>query len=290
MKANPSLRDVPVVFLSAKGQESEIQSGLDAGAEEYLLKPFSPDELTNRVRTIFTAEMARKEGLTPPINIMPFFQTHSMDGEARTSRQTLPFQKTVWEELDDLAAKAGIDYVAIGRAIHVQDTEYILGQTALATDVDFLGGIIVTAYGMNLTTFSAVTDGQGNYGEAHVIDNFYGEIETLATAFDEQATAAPTQAEMTSQADRNLAQRYPVPLAVRVPDNSQINPNSEVFNFDNLVPGVKVPLMATLGCRQVKQYQKIETVRVIQDANGEVITIVLFPFPGQVPGDIGEIA
>ncbi len=52
MKANPDLHDVPVVFLSAKGQESEIQSGLEAGAEEYLLKPFSPDELTNRVRTI----------------------------------------------------------------------------------------------------------------------------------------------------------------------------------------------------------------------------------------------
>ena len=52
MKANPDLRDVPVVFLSAKGQESEIQSGLDAGAEEYLLKPFSPAELTNRVRGI----------------------------------------------------------------------------------------------------------------------------------------------------------------------------------------------------------------------------------------------
>jgi DNA-binding response OmpR family regulator len=54
MKANPSLRDVPVVFLSAKGQESEIQSGLEAGAEEYLLKPFSPDELTSRVRTILS--------------------------------------------------------------------------------------------------------------------------------------------------------------------------------------------------------------------------------------------
>ncbi len=54
MKANPDLRDIPVVFLSAKGQESEIQSGLEAGAEEYLLKPFSPDELTNRVRSILS--------------------------------------------------------------------------------------------------------------------------------------------------------------------------------------------------------------------------------------------
>jgi len=54
MKATPSLKDVPVVFLSAKGQESEIQSGLEAGAEEYLLKPFSPDELTNRVKKILS--------------------------------------------------------------------------------------------------------------------------------------------------------------------------------------------------------------------------------------------
>jgi DNA-binding response OmpR family regulator len=54
MKSNPTLRDVPIVFLSAKGQESEIQSGLEAGAEEYLLKPFSPDELTNRVRNILS--------------------------------------------------------------------------------------------------------------------------------------------------------------------------------------------------------------------------------------------
>ncbi len=54
MKANPDLHDVPVVFLSAKGQESEIQTGLEAGAEEYLLKPFSPDELTSRVKTILS--------------------------------------------------------------------------------------------------------------------------------------------------------------------------------------------------------------------------------------------
>ena len=155
--------------------------------------------------------------------------------------------------------------------------------------MDFLGGIIVTAYGMNLTTFSSVTDGQGAHGDASVVDNYYGEIETLATAFDEQATAAPTQEEMQSQAQRNLSQRYPVPLAVRIPDNSAINPNSTVFSFENLVPGVKVPVMATLGCRQVKQYQKIENVRIVQDSSGEVITMTLFPFPGQVPSDIGEL-
>jgi CheY-like chemotaxis protein len=52
IKANPNLKDIPVVFLSAKGQESEIQTGLEVGAEEYLLKPFAPDQLTDRVKAI----------------------------------------------------------------------------------------------------------------------------------------------------------------------------------------------------------------------------------------------
>jgi CheY-like chemotaxis protein len=52
MKADPVLKDIPVVFLSAKGQDSEIQTGLDVGAEEYLLKPFAPDQLTERVKAI----------------------------------------------------------------------------------------------------------------------------------------------------------------------------------------------------------------------------------------------
>ncbi|MEW6084401.1 MAG: response regulator [Chloroflexota bacterium] len=52
LKANAQLKDIPVVFLSAKGQESEIQQGIEAGAEEYLLKPFAPDQLTTRVKAI----------------------------------------------------------------------------------------------------------------------------------------------------------------------------------------------------------------------------------------------
>ncbi len=54
MKADPSLKDIPIVFLSAKGQDSEIQTGLDAGAEEYLLKPFAPDQLTERIKAILS--------------------------------------------------------------------------------------------------------------------------------------------------------------------------------------------------------------------------------------------
>lgn len=54
MKADDKLKDIPVVFLSAKGQDAEIQVGLEAGAEEYLLKPFAPDQLVERVKAILS--------------------------------------------------------------------------------------------------------------------------------------------------------------------------------------------------------------------------------------------
>lgn len=52
IKADPEIAHIPVVFLSAKGQENEIEQGMAAGADEYLLKPFAPDQLTERIRAI----------------------------------------------------------------------------------------------------------------------------------------------------------------------------------------------------------------------------------------------
>ena len=54
LKQLPAMKDIPIIFLSAKGQESEIQEGLGAGAVEYILKPFAPDELIQRVRRILS--------------------------------------------------------------------------------------------------------------------------------------------------------------------------------------------------------------------------------------------
>lgn len=235
---------------------------------------------TDRIGNILRTELARKERQEPPINVVPWIQIHTEADTARTSRHTLPYQKTVFEEVDDLAAKAGIDYTVVGRAIHVQDTSYLLGQTPLASEADFLGGVVVTLYGMDLCTTSAVTDGEGLWGQAERDKFYYGEVEMLATAYDEDATASPTVSELHSQADRIIAQRYPMPTEVRVPDNSAINPNSETFSFDMLVPGVKVPLMATAGCRSLRQDQKIDKVDVRQDEAGEVVTLTLIPFPG----------
>jgi len=52
LKQIDDVKDIPVVFLSAKGQEDEIATGLGAGAIAYILKPFAPDELTRRIGEI----------------------------------------------------------------------------------------------------------------------------------------------------------------------------------------------------------------------------------------------
>lgn len=52
LKQIPDTQNTPVIFLSAKGQESEIQEGLGAGAVKYILKPFSPDDLIQQVKQV----------------------------------------------------------------------------------------------------------------------------------------------------------------------------------------------------------------------------------------------
>jgi two-component system phosphate regulon response regulator PhoB len=52
LRARPETRDIPVIMLTARGEENERVRGLATGADDYLVKPFSVPELLARVRTI----------------------------------------------------------------------------------------------------------------------------------------------------------------------------------------------------------------------------------------------
>lgn len=61
LRADPELRNIPVILLSARaGEESRVE-GLDAGADDYLIKPFSARELLARVRSHLAMEKTRRE-------------------------------------------------------------------------------------------------------------------------------------------------------------------------------------------------------------------------------------
>ena len=54
IKANPKIKHIPVVILSAKGQEKDIIKGMEIGASDYISKPFSPSELIVRIKRILS--------------------------------------------------------------------------------------------------------------------------------------------------------------------------------------------------------------------------------------------
>jgi two-component system alkaline phosphatase synthesis response regulator PhoP len=51
LKNDPRLRNIPIIMLTAKGEEADIVTGLELGADDYITKPFSPKVLIARVRT-----------------------------------------------------------------------------------------------------------------------------------------------------------------------------------------------------------------------------------------------
>jgi len=55
LKADPATRDIPVVFLSAKGQVGEVKAGYQAGAAAYLVKPFDAEELLTLVQRLLSS-------------------------------------------------------------------------------------------------------------------------------------------------------------------------------------------------------------------------------------------
>ena len=74
-KGDPDLRDTYVMLLTAKGQESARVRGLQAGADEFVTKPFSPSRIVERIREVLAARAAARVAasgdgvvLTPPVS------------------------------------------------------------------------------------------------------------------------------------------------------------------------------------------------------------------------------
>jgi DNA-binding response OmpR family regulator len=52
LKASPDTATIPIILLSAKAQAGDIRDGLDAGADDYITKPFEPLDLVDRVNAL----------------------------------------------------------------------------------------------------------------------------------------------------------------------------------------------------------------------------------------------
>ena len=52
LKADPEVKDVPVILLSAKGRNVDQKVGFEVGADDYITKPFSPRKLVERINQL----------------------------------------------------------------------------------------------------------------------------------------------------------------------------------------------------------------------------------------------
>ena len=52
MKQGPDTANIPIIMLTAKGEETDIIVGLNMGADDYVTKPFSPKELNARIKAV----------------------------------------------------------------------------------------------------------------------------------------------------------------------------------------------------------------------------------------------
>jgi hypothetical protein len=287
----------PLTHITTEGSSIELQgrdvmhyvNRTNMRAEYDNRYPYNGKAL-DRVKRIMDAELARKEALDPAVNILPHVQyvyaTRAGVTDAGTAAHTMPYESNVFNHIDGLAARGGLDYTVVGRRIIFFDVHQPLGQTAQVTAADFIGDPIITQYGMELATAVTYTDGKGHWGTYGGDDPYYGEWETLHQAYDENPELdptdpddVPTTAELESQARRTWAQGRRPPLVVRVPDNTSLNPAGSLAISD-LVPGVWIPLAATLPGRSVSQMQKLDNMQVEETAEGgENIKVTLSPAP-----------
>lgn len=98
-------RPVPVILLTAKASTADKAKGLDLGADDYIAKPFHPDELAARVRAV----IRRSSGARPGAGVLRFDDIE-IDLERRTvtrGGELVALSRTEWLLLQHLAANAG---------------------------------------------------------------------------------------------------------------------------------------------------------------------------------------
>jgi two-component system alkaline phosphatase synthesis response regulator PhoP len=133
LKSGAQTRDIPIVVVSAKGEEADIVTGLELGADDYITKPFSPRVLIARVRSVL-----RRLGQPPVkedeilqienLSIHPGRRSVSIDGVpvdlTYTEFQVLAFLARrpgwVFTRTQIVDAVRGDDYPVTDRSVDVQ--------------------------------------------------------------------------------------------------------------------------------------------------------------------------
>ena len=96
---------VPIVMLTAKDAELDRVLGLELGADDYVVKPFSPRELVSRVRAIFRRQELERQSREGPVRIVGAVEIDLARHEVRVEGRTVRLTPSEFKVLALLAAK-----------------------------------------------------------------------------------------------------------------------------------------------------------------------------------------
>ncbi len=136
LKADAETRNIPVIMLTARGEEADIVSGLELGADDYVTKPFSPKVLAARVRAVLRRRAASAAGPTDQGEVLRFagLVIHPGRHEVIVDGEIAPLSSTEFKILHFLARRPswvfsrrqivqgahGEDHPVLDRSIDVQ--------------------------------------------------------------------------------------------------------------------------------------------------------------------------
>jgi len=106
LKNNPTTADIPIVMLTAKGEEADIVTGLELGADDYITKPFSPRVLIARVKAVIRRKMNPEVDKEPVIKIHDLLM-HPGKREVMIKGKPLELTYTEFQILYFLAGQPG---------------------------------------------------------------------------------------------------------------------------------------------------------------------------------------
>lgn len=108
LRTREGIKDIPIIMLTAKSEDSDVISGLEVGADDYVTKPFSPKVLIARVRT----QLRRKQMKEIPVKEEPVIAIHdividTVRHEVRLGDKPVDLSVTEFSILDFLARNPG---------------------------------------------------------------------------------------------------------------------------------------------------------------------------------------
>ena len=136
LKNDKQTIDLPIIMLTAKGEESDIVAGLELGAEDYITKPFSPKVLMARVRTVLRRQAEKSQKDYSVIRIHDIVIDHRRR-HVTTHGEPVELTYTEYQILYYLAKKPGWVFTRSQIIDAVRGDDYPV--TARSVDVQIVG-------------------------------------------------------------------------------------------------------------------------------------------------------